>query len=320
MSNNYCGYITEFKNVDSITQDFLLNILESNFKYYLDWSFLKIGAWFDVVVGQSGLYGENLHSSLSCVEDQSYPVGSVWQSIRKDWVWETGVMYNSGNPLSVSGIYVNNSYVPYSSGSFTIDYPNGRIILDEAITKYSTVKTSYSYRYVQTYRASENPWFDVLQFGSYATDNKDITKRDNGDWSIAGNARVQMPCVIIEAVPRSRSRPYELGNNNLLIEQDIVFHVLAENKNDRNKIVDILRLQQDNTIMLFDTNTISQDDNFPLDYNGNKKNNALMYPNIVGQYNWRKCLIKNISIFEIDSPHPNLYRGSIRATMEIISE
>ncbi len=318
--SNHCGYTTEFKNVNNIADDFLLNILESNFKYYLDWSFLNIGAWFDVVINQSGIHGTNLHSNLLYTEDNYHTNGTVWQSIRKDWVWESGIIYNSGSPLPISGIYVNNNYIPYSGNTYSIDYPNGRIILDTKISKNSNVKLNYSYRYIQTYRASDSPWFDILQFGSYETDNLDIKKADNGDWSIAGNARVQMPCIVIEAVPRSRSKPYELGSTNFLIEQDLVFHVLAENKNDRNKLIDIIRLQQDNTIMLFDTNAISQDDNFPLNYIGDLNTNPIMYPDMVGQYSWRKCLIKNVNVFEIDTPHPNLYRGMVRVTTEIISE
>lgn len=317
MSN--CNYNTQFKEVTKITDDFLLNILESNFKLYLDWAFLNIGSWFDSRIDQSGLYGSNFHSTLINVEDESYDDGSVWQSIRKDWVWETGILYNSGTPISISGCYVNNTYIPYSSGSFEIDYPSGRIIFDNAINKNSKVKLNYSYRYIQTHRALDNPWFDVLQFNTFETNNKDIIRQDNGDWSINSNMRVQMPCIIIESIPRSRSRPYELGNNNLIIEQDISFHILAENKNDRNKLMDILRLQQDNNIMLFDTNAISRDNNFPLDYNGNLKNNALMYPNIIDQYSWRKCWIKNANLFEINSPHPNLHRGVVRYTLEIIS-
>jgi hypothetical protein len=317
MSN--CNYNTEFKEVNKITDDFLLNILESNFKMYLDWSLLKIGSWFDARINQSGLYGSNLHSNLVYVDDGAYDDGAVWQSIRKDWVWESGIVYASGSPISVSGLYINNSYIPYSSGTFEIDYAGGKVMFDTAINTNSSVKLNYSYRYIQTHRALDNPWFDVLQFNSYQTDNPDITRNDNGEWSISSNMRVQMPCIIIESVPKSRSRPYELGNRNLVIEQDIAFHILAENKNDRNKIMDILRLQQDNNIMLFDTNKLSTDDNFPLQYNGNLKNNPLMYPNIVDQYAWRKCWIKNATLFEINSPTPDLHRGMVRYTLEIIS-
>lgn len=44
-----------------------------------------------------------------------------------------------------------------------------------------------------------------------------------------------------------------------------------------------------------------------------------MYPDMVDQYPWRKCFIKNISLFEMDSTTPNLYQGMARATVEIIS-
>ena len=315
-----CDINTTFKNINNIGEDFLLNILESNFKTYLDWAFLNIGGWFDVTLSSSGIYGTNSHAKLVVSEDPAYNEGEVWQSIRKDWVWETGVAFSSSSPTNISGLYIDNTFTPYSSGDFTIDYPNGRIIFDTAIDTDSTVKLNYSYRYVQTYRANDSPWFNILQFATYETNNPDITRSSDGDWSIGGQHRIQMPAIVIESLAKSRSRPFEIGNNNLIIEQDIAFHILAENKNDRNKLLDILRLQQDSVIVLYNTNTIAQNDLYPLDYNGDRKNNALMYPNMVSQYRWRKCWIKNVNLFEIDSPHPYLHRGLVRATVEIISE
>jgi len=94
---------------------------------------------------------------------------------------------------------------------------------------------------------------------------------------------------------------------------------LAENKNDRNKLLDIIRLQQDLTIQLYNTNRVAQDDAYPLDYNGSLKNAPLMYPDLIGQYNWRKCFIKNVNLIELDSPHVNFHQGLARATLEIIS-
>lgn len=315
-----CDINTTFKNVSNISDDLLLNILESNFKTYLDWAFLNIGAWFDVSVSGGGLYGTNQHSKLLLTEDPSYSNGSVWQGIRKDWVWETGVVFNGNSPVNISGVYIDGSFLPYSSGDFTIDYPLGRIIFDTNIDTDSLVEINYSYKYIQTYRANNSSWFNILQFSSYETDNLDISRTADGDWSIGGQHRIQMPAIVIESVAKARSRPYEIGNNNLIIEQDIAFYVLAENKNDRNKILDILRLQQDSVIVLYNTNEIAQNDVYPLDYNGDKKTNPLMYPDMVKQYPWRKCWIKNVNLFEIDSPHPGLHMGMIRATLEIISE
>lgn len=313
-----CDPNTKFKGVNNISQDLLLNILEANFKMYFDWAFLHIGAWFDVNINKNTLYGGNQHSRLLMVEDPAYPIGSVWQGIRRDWVWETNVDYNTTSPLAINSVVVNGSSVS-KTGNFTINYPLGRIIFNSPISPSSTVDIEYSYRFVQTHRSSESPWFNILHFSSFNTNNPDIQQVSTGEWSIGANHRVQLPCIIIEPLSRSRSRPYEIGNSILWLEQDIGFYILAENKNDRNKLLDILRLQQDVTLQLFDTNSVAQDEAYPLDYNGDIKNSPLMYPGLTTNYPWRKCLIKNISLFEIDSPHPNLHQGMARATLEIIS-
>jgi hypothetical protein len=318
-----CSYNTCFKSVNSISEDLLLNILESNFKMFFDWSFLKIGAWFDATIPNSStIYGSiNPPSQLLLVHDPSYTLGQVWQGIRKEWVWETGVSYSGNSPINISGCYVNTNFVPYSgNGSYYIDYPDGRLIFSSAQPTSAKINVNHSYRYVQTYRSSDSPWFNKIQYPSLNNSNADIEQLGNGEWSIAGSHRIQLPAIIIESSPRSRSRPYELGNNNLWLEQDISFYVLAENKNDRNKILDILRLQQDLTINLYDTNKLAQDDLFPLDYNGNKKNNPLMYPNIVNNYLWRKCFVKTVNLFELDSVTPNLFQGLAKATLEVISD
>lgn len=313
-----CQHNTTFKGVNNISQDLLLNIVEANFKMYLDWAFLHIGAWFDVNINENTLYGVNPHSRLLLVEDPSYANGCVWQGIRKDWVWENTVDYNSTSPISIDSVTVNGSSVS-KNNNFIVNYPLGRIIFNNPVSLSADVDLEYSYRFVQVHRSSESPWFNILQFSSFNTSNKDIQQTDNGEWGIGANHRIQLPCIIIEPVSRSRSRPYEIGNGLLWLEQDIAFYILAENKNDRNKLLDILRLQQDITLQLFDTNSIAHSEAYPLDYNGDIKNNPLMYPDLITNYPWRKCLIKDVSLFEIDSIHPNLHQGMARATLEIIS-
>jgi hypothetical protein len=313
-----CSIDTKFKGINNIAQDLLLNILEANFKMYLDWAFLNIGAWFDVSANQNTIYGVNRHSKLLPVEDPAYANGRVWQGIRKDWVWEAGINYNNTSPSAISNISVNSNTVT-KNGNFIVNYPLGRVIFNTAQSLTSNIQLNYSYRFVQVHRSSESPWFNILQFSSFNTSNNDIQLTDDGEWAVGGQHRIQLPCIVIEPVSRSRSRPYEIGNNLLWLEQDIAFYVLAENKNDRNKLLDILRLQQDVTLQLFDTNLIAQNDNYPLTYDGDIKNNPLMYPDIIQAYPWRKCFIKNMSLFEIDSPNPNLHQGMARATLEVIS-
>lgn len=310
-----CNPNTTFKNVSSIGNDYLLNILESNFKMFFDWSFLSIGSWFDVTIDQLNIYGGNYPYRLISVSDPSYSDGQIWQSVKKDWVWESSVVYNNSSPINISGIYVNDNLI---TSGYYINYPLGQIVFDSPISQSASVELNYSHRFIQVYRSNDAPWFNMLQFGSFDTSNKDIVNNEQGDWSIGGYKRIQMPCIIIESLPRSRSLPYEIGSGGLILEQDIIFYILAENKNDRNKLLDIIRLQQDNVIYLFDTNKLAIDNKFPLNHNGSLINNPLFYPDIVDQYKYRKCWFKNISLSELTSNHPNLHTGAVRLTAEII--
>ncbi len=251
-----CQYNTCFQNVNSISEDLILNIIEANFKMYLDWAFLKIGAWIDVQKPLNTIYGGNKHYQLILVDDPSYASGQVWQGIRKDWVWEKNISYGSSSPIPVQSVLINNDTVVVSG--FKINHPLGRIIFDNPLSPTSLVEVDYSYRFVQVHRSSESPWFNIIQLSSFNTSNLDIKQTSSGEWSIGADHRVQLPSIIIEPIARSVSRPYEIGSSALSIEQDIGFYILTESKNDKNRLIDILRLQQGSTLQLFDTNLVAQ--------------------------------------------------------------
>jgi hypothetical protein len=71
-------------------------------------------------------------------------------------------------------------------------------------------------------------------------------------------------------------------------------------------------------IWLFDTNALTANNKYPLEYNGSLKTNSLMYPDIISQYPWKKCWLKNINVFEVESIDPNMHRAAVRMTAEII--
>lgn len=309
---NICQPSTRFKGVNSITEELLLNNIEVNLKLFLDWALLNIGAWFDVSFNEASLQND-LYDKLILSNDQSYTSGTAWESIKKDWVWEN-CSFNSKSP-KVPSIKVNNTIV--SPSEYIINYPLGRIIFNSPININSDVRAEYSYRNIQTYRANETDWFNIIQYNGPST-NKSVDRLSNGNWKINKSHTIQTPLIVVESLPKSRSRPHEIGNNGLILEQDFAFHIFADNKNERNKIVDILRLQQDLTILLFDINALSSADKYPLNYTGSLKNNAIMYPDIISQYPWKKCWLKNIVVFESESIDPSLHRAAVRVTAEII--
>jgi hypothetical protein len=312
-----------FKGVTHYGNNHLTNILETNLKDYMDWAMLKIGGWTEVANTQTGLYGAD-HSQLRSVEDPSYTNGQVWEGVRKDWVWESGVDYsdvdeNTQNPLQVGTPTVNGTP---TVDSYHVNYPLGRIVFDTAISTSSTVKVAHSYRNVQTYIADDAPWFNELQMRSYRPDDSQFDQTGSGEWSLGGQHRVQLPAIVIEAVPRGTTTPYELGNGSLTIHQDVLFHIVAERRWDRNNLVDIIRQQSDKAIWLYDTNRAIAATGLPLDYRG-ERINGNNYPDLIlpiasGGYRWNRCYWNNATVSEVDTLSPTLYEGVVRTSMEIV--
>lgn len=311
---------TKLKHVFDIGDSLLMNELEANLKSYLDWSFLGVGGWFDVTIPTSGAYGGDF-ATLRAVSDPSYTDGQVWETARKDLVWETGVEESGGNePIDISGVWVDSTFYDRTDATYghSINHHLGRVVFDTAIATTSTVQLNHSYRQIQVYRADDAPWWTELQYNSFRVDSEHFTQSASGDWDMLGNHRVQMPAIVIETVPRGISRPFELGNSSLWVEQDVLFHILAESRFDRNNIIDYIRLQHDKNIWLFNSNNITNASDWPLDSDGDKVSSPKMYPDYVTDYRWKKCKFKRASVSEVQSLNPHLHEGTVRITFELV--
>lgn len=306
-----CIIQNKFKNIKKYTDNLILNTLEVNLKYFLDYALLNIGAWSDVALLNQPQISQSSLSKLTLLNDPSYPTGQVWQTNRKDIVWEEDIVFEGNSPIASPQIYVNNAL----NTNYNIDYLNGRVIFNNPINTNSDVKGIYSYRNVQVYRSSEAPWWQLLQSNSF--EPNDIVLNNN-EWSIGPHHRIQMPSIVIDSVSRSQNLPFELGNTSLIVEQDVIFNILAQTKNERNQLLDILRVQQDNTIWLYDINKAAKNNKLPLDHNGYKNLTGFTYTNLVNNFKWGKVYFKKIVLSEVQSININLYEGLVRVTFEII--
>lgn len=316
---------TKFKLVNRVSDTDLLTEIETNLKYYIDWSLLHVGGWSNVNIPQTGIQGGTQHT-LRYTVDPSYNNGQVWEGFRKDWVWETGVEFDDDvEPIQITGVKVGSTV--YGSGHATygwhINYPLGRVIFNSAIPTGSNVQCEHSYRWCQTYVADDALWWHEIQYESHDTTDQFIQANHSlGDWSIGSYNRVQMPSVIIECVPNGGAVGYELGNNALTRSQDVLLHIVAENRQDRNKLVDYFVSQKDKVIWLFDSDRMIEEMGFPLDYRGTLVGEN-MYPDLVaasgdGGYAWKKCYIVDANASEVQSWTSKLYEGIVRLKLEVV--
>lgn len=317
-------YDPNFVGVDSIGYPLILNELQNNYKSFLEWGFLNIGAFTNVIIPTQNISGFDLHR-LRPTNDANFGGGlRVWQTPRKDWVYESGVEYKETNPIQISGIYINSEFYPAPIGdtniSYKINYPEGKIIFDDPLPSNSIVELNYSYKNIQIYKMEEFPYWKEIQYKSLENKTGFNLSNDKGDFTINSEHRVQLPAIIIETIARSSSKPFRLGDISQIWEQDILLHVISDNPVEKNNIIDAIRLQKDRIIYLYNTKNIVANNVNELNYDGSKNPNGQNYPTILNNssYKWIECRIKDINISDIYYTNIRLYGGVIRLTNELI--
>lgn len=315
---------TSFKGYGNIGQSSLSEVIEDNLVSYIEWGFLQLGAFYNISIPSSGVYGGDRHK-LVCVNDPRYTSGQVWEGYRKNWVWQSGLTIST-QPIAISGVFVDGSFLPRGSG-YHINYPDGRVIFDSAISTTSTVQLEYSHKWVDTVSADDVPWFKKSQNRSFRVDSSYYIS-NSGNWNELADTRLQMPFVAVEVVGRDYEG-YQLGGGQW-IRTPVLLHVVAEESRTAKKIANILSSQNEATIFMYSPDLIANDNKFPLDYRGETASGALCYPDLVaatgdGGYRYEDR-IQNGKIRLFDSREQdtekltnNVYHSKVRWNTEVIS-
>lgn len=315
------------KGFDNIFETTLNNELQDNIIEFLDWGLLEKGNYFNVTKGELSPNGYD-YSLLKMSSNPHYPPGKAWEGFRQNWVWQSGISYspapivgtNNTKP-GISGVYVNDTFYPSTTSgtySHTVDYYNGRIIFDNAIPSGSKVQAEYSYKYINVIYANALPWIREVQYRTLDISSNFANMNQKGEFNIPSESRVQLPAIAVEIVPKRTMRGYQLGGGQF-IDTDILFHCLAEDEITRNKLVDIISMQNDKIIYLFNSNLLASSGKFPLDYNGVPVSGALRYPDIINTYPTSKAFLKNSIVQGMELINSNFYAGIVRMTAEVIS-
>jgi hypothetical protein len=295
------------------------NELENNLKMFLDWGLIQKRAWVDVAYSDADIYGGRYDVLKPLRDVAGYDDGQVWQTIRRELAYEEDTDFAPNDPTDITEVKVNGSVV---TTGFNVDYPGGRVFFDTALNLSDTVQMEYSYRYIQVSKAHDSPWLRELQFMSTRADNIQWTQLGNtdlGEWTIGTHKRIQLPAIVIESTSSGVAQPYEVGNNTLRLMRDVYFHIFAETHHDRNDALDVVSLQTDRTLKLFDTDLVISNGLYPLDYRGYKVNSNT-YEDIVANDSvfYRYVHLMNTTIIDTAPIHPRLFYGLVRTTCEII--
>jgi len=286
--------------------------LLANWQAFLDWAMLQIGGFYSVNLTDTAPFGGN-PSTLRLSDDNRFTTGTVWDAYKKNWVWETNVEY-SPQPISISGIYVNNAFLPLNSSLYNIDYPRGRVVFNSPLASNSIVQVEYSYK-MYSFDRSDVQWFQNLTEGTFRRDDPQFTAFGSGIWSTYPESRAQLPAVIIEPVPKRSWLGKGLGGGQW-IYTDVVFHVVAETPYERNNMLDILTYQNEKRWFMFDLNAASRSGLYPLDRNGFLVNPSSTYPYLLQVCPWRATIIRGSTAQQFSQHSQGLYNGIARLTLE----
>lgn len=309
---------TTLKGIAQIGDSSLSQIIKTNLVYYLNWGFIDKGAYFNVSIPQSGAYGGD-ESRLRPAVSPYYTNGQVWEAFRSNWVWESGVSQPT-QPIQVSGVFVDNTFHAVGSNHH-VDYINGQIVFDSAISTTSVVRTEYSYRWINAYDANDVPWFRETQFSSQRIDTDKFFNIGSGDLSSMVQTRLQLPAIAIELVDGDYA-PYQIGLGQYSYN-DVIFHVIAEDGDTADKLADVLADQNEKTIFLFNPDLLADSGNFPLNFQGSIASGAMVYPDLVvpvedGGFRWRKMRFFDARKQRKNRVHNNLYIKPVRMTTEVV--
>lgn len=299
---------TYFRGVTNYGEVTLSENLKASVMMWCDWCFFNIGAFTNVRLNSSGYYGGDF-SRLRPSDKPGYTAGYVWETPRSNLVWESGGAYS---PIDPSGAYVNGTLVPC-----TVNYPLGQVIFNSGINQNSNVKMEYSFKKVMILDADDIPVFSKSQPDSYRVDNPNYLAASSGIWSRLPESRIQFPFIAVDTVGRSNTG-YELGNDVLLSDQTVAFHVFSEKPQDVKKISEILLKQQNSKMYMIDFTTFINQSGVILD-NGNKTNTTKTYPELITSHRGNEVYVKKTTGEDIQEITPDLYRTTIKFTIETLT-
>ena len=319
------------KGFTSVHQSTLSNDIQDNLVEYFDWHLLAKGNYFNSDLGETAPNGED-YSKLRLSSNDHYTAGQVWEGFRKNWIWQSGVsgVTTSGNMTAphvgtnhtkpgVSGVWVDDTfYSTTATGDYAhyVDYFNGRVIFDSAIPTGSKVQVEHSYKYINVVYANNLPWIRELQTNTLQPTSNFFNK-DKGSWNLPPEARLQLPAIAVEVVPMRTFKGYALGGGQW-VYTDVLFHCIAEDEPTRNMLIDIVSMQNDKTISLFDSNRINKSGNFPIDYRGTPVSGAVRYPQLVDFFYGGRMRLSNTKVQDITMIDSNIFGGVVRMTTDII--
>lgn len=258
--------------------------LSQNIITYLKYGLLEVGGYYNVNRGTLD-YNNNNPALLRKVGFAGSSGARIFQGLKNDWVWESGInpSYTGGSsPTNISGIYVNNQFIAnntaYSGINFHINYSLGQVEFDADIQSDARVEVNHTIRAVNVYSVDSVFYKNLI---AYYQDRTNWDLAGSGIDNINNNYKAYLPAIFVN-IDGYSSRSLEIGSRAKYAEANVEFDIFATNPQDRKRLSDYCYMLEEKGFLLFNPNTAPK----PLTSSGTISNNAKTWPDLVSQYNY----------------------------------
>ncbi len=288
----------------------LTDQLQYNLKWFLDWGLLNRGAYGVYQIADASFYNDD-EAKLVPARDERYEEGRVWEGAGREWVWESGASMGSGaiDPFRVSGVHIDGDFYPITQTGINrhhVDYRHGRIIFDEPKSATDDIQVEYTRRSVHVGFA-DDPEFRVLMLNAiedFLTDSlpSGTTSREHQLW---------LPSVFIE-LTGGEQRGQQLGGGQIKT-RDVVFHIFADNPQDRNLLMDWLDYQSRTSFWMADLNLLT----FPFDQFGDLVAGITNWVDMTVEFPWKRLRVMDSTPIKSNSLNSKVFRARVTWRVEV---
>lgn len=285
-----------------------------NVVMYLKDDLLKRGAYYNVNIDQTNFTGRN-ESILQGMPTVNNPSDyRFYAGIKPDWVWETGIQRYEptvgSDPLTISGIDVNGTFVPtgstYQGTGYNINYSRGGVEFDNHMDPATyTVKCPYSVRWVSVYPQDSDVYREIIP-----------------DWYITASGlsessyqpSVFLPCIFVDIMNMRHLRGTEIGSAGRYTSHELSFDIMTTSAEERRKLQDVIFFAGNRNLQFFDADAAPK----PLNINGELTSQAYNYSELITNYplsKWAK-FNERVNITKINNFILPLHRSVVKASLE----
>lgn len=210
----------------------------------IDHKLLEAGAYFNVTGGQKNIQGQDVSQLFSVTDDALYSVpGHIWQSAFHNFVYESGVN-SQPTPIVASGVIIDGTFTP-KSNTIHIDYVNGRVIFDTAISTSSVVQMAFSHKEYSFIRPDNSkPFYNQTRYTSNSNVYKNLFP--------AQPDAVYLPAVIIE-IDNSEEKAFQLGGTHETLPT-FKISIISDQQADVENIASVISSQSTKSIPIVASN------------------------------------------------------------------